>query len=96
MITKNSQSKTDASLVQKQIDFNFDEATLFDFFIHKLFLVFKENEIDKTKIISLFKLTSKQVDEWLKIGVEKDLLIKKTRPVRYTINLKIKKIINNK
>lgn len=96
IITNNSQSKTDASLVQKQIDFNFDEATLFDFFIHKLFLVFKENEIDKTKIISLFKLTSKQVDEWLKIGVEKDLLIKKTRPVRYTINLKIKKIINNK
>ncbi|WP_405565725.1 DNA-processing protein DprA [Polaribacter sp. Asnod6-C07] len=94
VLSSKSQSKTNSSLELKQI--NFDEATLFDFFIHKLFLVFKENEIDKTKIISHFKLTPKQVDEWLKLGVEKGLFIKKTRPVRYTLNLKMITIINKK
>jgi predicted Rossmann fold nucleotide-binding protein DprA/Smf involved in DNA uptake len=96
ILSNKSQSKTDSSLELKQIDLNFDEATLFDFFIHKLHLVFKENEIDKTKIISHLKLTSKQVDEWLKLGVEKELFIKKIRPVRYTLNLKMKTIINKK
>ncbi|WP_339661712.1 DNA-processing protein DprA [uncultured Polaribacter sp.] len=86
-LSNSRQTETDTSLEKKKIDINFNEATLFDFFIYKLFLVFKENEIDKTKIISHFKLTTKQVDEWLKLGVEKELLIKKVRPTRYTINL---------
>ena len=94
LLSNENQSKSNSSLELKQIDFNFEEATLFDFFIYKLFLAFKENEIDKTKIISHFKLTPKQVDEWLKLGVEKELLIKKTRPVRFFKNKDVKIKIN--
>ncbi|HHX69100.1 MAG TPA: hypothetical protein GX708_13755 [Gallicola sp.] len=35
------------------------------------------------------KLTNSQLDEWLKIGTEKDYLIKKGRPVSFMINPEI-------
>ncbi|WP_165730982.1 DNA-processing protein DprA [Polaribacter sp. 20A6] len=78
--------KTDSKLELKQVGINFNEASLFEIFIHKLYTTFTENEINKEKIATHFELTSKQTDEWLKLGVEKELLNKKTRPVRYFIN----------
>lgn len=72
----------------KQINLRLDEATLFELFIYKLHLRFKANEINKEEILKFFILTSKQVDEWLKLGVERELLLKKTKPLRYLINSK--------
>ncbi|WP_026777772.1 DNA-processing protein DprA [Polaribacter sp. Hel_I_88] len=85
-LSNKDQQKTDSKQELKQIDINFYESTLFEIFIHKLCISFKENEINKEKIVTHFGLTSKQIDEWLKLGVEKDFLIKKIRPVRYLIN----------
>ena len=70
----------------KSIDLHLFEASLFEVFICKLSNKFKVNEIYKEEISKQFNLTSKQIDEWLKLGVEKELLIKKTKPVRYRLN----------
>lgn len=72
----------------KHINLRLDEATLFDVFIYKLHMRFKTNEINKEEILKFFNLTSKQVDEWLKLGIEKELLLKKAKPLRYIINSK--------
>ena len=32
------------------------------------------------------KLTTSQLDEWLKIGTEKKYILKKSRPILYSIN----------
>lgn len=77
------QLKDSTKLEDNQITINFDKATLFEMFMNKLFVTYKENVINKEKIIIQFELTPKQTDEWLKQGVEKGFLIKKTRPVSY-------------
>lgn len=70
----------------KQLNLTFSEATLFDLFIYKIQNRIKEGEINKEEILKLYELTSKQVDEWLKLGNEKGFFSKKLKPVRYFIN----------
>lgn len=65
---------------------SYDEASLFELFIHKLFSQFKSREINKVEILNHFEITSKQLDEWLKKGLEQNFLIKKTKPIRYLLN----------
>lgn len=64
--------------------------TFFELFVYKLSFHFKDKEFNKEDILNLFKLTPKQIDDWLKIGVKNDVLFKKSRPIRYLINTKVK------
>lgn len=45
--------------------------------------------VTKKELKDELKLTNSQLDEWLKIGTEKDYLIKKGRPVSFMINPEI-------
>ena len=59
-------------------------------FIYKSSSHFKDKEFNKEELLKLFKLTPKQIDDWLKDAVKDELMLKKTRPVRYLMNSKIK------
>lgn len=73
--------------MQKKADvFQYDTATLFEIFIQKLHASFGEQQITKEIIVKQFELTSRQVDAWLLLGLEKEILIKKIKPVRYFLN----------
>lgn len=63
--------------------------SFFDIFIRKSVSHFKDKEFNKEETLKVFELTSKQVDEWLKVAVKEKLMLKKTRPVRYLISSKI-------
>ncbi|WP_339753443.1 DNA-processing protein DprA [uncultured Winogradskyella sp.] len=65
-----------------------DKMTFFDFFIYKSSTHFKNKEFNKEDIKKLFELTPKQIDDWLKVAVKNEVLIKKKRPVRYLLNPK--------
>ncbi|MCK0134840.1 DNA-processing protein DprA [Arenibacter sp. S6351L] len=78
--------KASKELEIKGTNIPFNEASLFEVFMYKLILRFRTNEINKAEILDYFNLTSRQVDEWLKLGTEKGFLIKKSRPLRYLIN----------
>ena len=60
-------------------------ASLFDLFIVKFHDVFNNQTVTRNKLKDELKLTSSQLDEWLKMGVE-NCIIKKFRPVSYMIN----------
>ncbi|WP_445736246.1 DNA-processing protein DprA [Mariniflexile sp.] len=64
--------------------------SFFDFFMQKSTSHFIDKEFNKEEILKIFELTPKQVDEWLKLAVKEKLILKKTRPVRYLLNSKIK------
>jgi predicted Rossmann fold nucleotide-binding protein DprA/Smf involved in DNA uptake len=93
--TTESQSKKPQSLETLIKDdgkirkITYDEASLFEVFIHKLFSKFKSQEINKDEILNHFEITSKQLDKWLKRGVEEKFLMKKSKPFRYVLNKKI-------
>lgn len=63
-----------------------NEMSLYTLFLYKFYEAFNQDEITKEKVTTKFNLTSKQLDVWLKLGVEEKFLIKQTRPVRYKIN----------
>lgn len=67
-----------------------EEISFFDFFMHKSTSHFINKEFNKEEILKVFELTPKQVDEWLKFAVKEKLMLKKTRPVRFLLNSKIK------
>ncbi len=67
-----------------------EEITFFDLFIYKSSSHFKDKEFNKEEILKVFELTSKQIDDWLKVAVKNEVLLKKTRPVRYLMNPKAK------
>lgn len=78
--------KSDLKTGLKIKNVNYDEASLFDIFMHKLFLKFQSNEINREEILNHFMITSKQLDEWLKQAIEQKLLVKKTKPIRYVLS----------
>ncbi len=83
------QSKSLETIAKNDIEVrtvNYEDASLFDVFMHKLFLQFKSQEINKNDLLKHFEITSKQLDEWLKKGLEQNLLIKKLKPLRYVLN----------
>ena len=71
---------------EKLIELDYSKASLFELFILRLQQTYKEEDIIKKEVIKKFQLTPKQVDLWLAKGIEKEILIKKHRPVRYTLN----------
>lgn len=73
----------------KELRVNFNNASLFDLFIVKLNEAFKNKTVTKNELKEELKLTNSQLDEWLKMGVEYNYIIKKNRPVTYMINPEI-------
>ena len=63
--------------VQKELFFNF--------FFDQISKVFTGQEFQKEDILKTFELNSKQVDEWLKLAVDKELVIKEMKPVRFKL-----------
>jgi predicted Rossmann fold nucleotide-binding protein DprA/Smf involved in DNA uptake len=61
------------------------DGSFFDFFIHKLYNKFQDQDFNKEEIISQFELTSKQVEEWLKLALDQKLISKKMKPIRYQL-----------
>ena len=49
-----------------------------------------EGTLDKQKIQEKYDITAKQLDNWFKLGIERNFLIKKTKPVRYYLNADLK------
>lgn len=78
--------KTTEKIKNRVIELNYSEASLFELFIIKLWQAFYGKGIGKNEIIQTFDLTPKQVDVWIKKGVEEDFLIKKSKPVHYILN----------
>lgn len=78
--------KTDTN---EELQIKIKEASLFDLFLVKLLEHFKNKTITKKELKDELELTNSQIDEWLKIGTEKDYLIKKNRPVSFRINPKV-------
>jgi len=64
------------------------DSSFFDFFIHKLYNKFQDQDFNKEEIISQFELTSKQVEEWLKLALDQKLISKKMKPLRFQIVIK--------
>jgi len=67
-----------------------EDTSFFDLFIYKSSSHFKDKEFNKEELLKLFKLTPKQIDDWLKDAVKDKVMLKKTRPVRYLMNSKIR------
>lgn len=59
--------------------------SFFDLFLFKLRENFGNKQFRKDEIKECIKVTSNQLDLWLKEGVKKGLIIKKNRPVSYRI-----------
>lgn len=62
------------------------EASLFDLFIVKLFDSFEHKVFTKREATERLSITSNQLDEWLKTGIEKEFIIKNNKPVSYKLN----------
>ncbi len=73
----------------EKLQIKIKEASLFDLFLVKLIEHFKNKTITKKELKNELELTNSQLDEWLKIGTEKDYLIKKSRPVSFMINPRV-------
>lgn len=76
--------------VIENICIKYSEASLYDVFLDKLYTVYSLNEFNKSDIVEHFKIYSKQVDDWLKKSVDDEILLKKTRPISYRFNPKLK------
>ena len=64
---------------------NLETASLFDFFMYKFRQQFNNETIAKKQIKEYFDISATQLEKWLKQAVNKKLLVKKTRPVRYQL-----------
>ena len=73
----------------EELQIKIKEASLFDLFLVKLVDHFNNKTITKKDLKDELELTNSQLDEWLRIGTEKDYLIKKTKPVSFMLNPKI-------
>lgn len=80
------ENKVIAEINESEIQIKIKEASLFDLFIVKLVDSFKNKTITKKEMKERLNITNSQLDEWLKIGTEKEFIIKKSRPVSFMIN----------
>jgi predicted Rossmann fold nucleotide-binding protein DprA/Smf involved in DNA uptake len=84
--SKKDVEKSKKIIETNEIEIKIKEASLFDLFMSKLVDSFKNKTITKKEMKERFNITNSQLDEWLKIGTEKEFIIKKSRPVSFTIN----------
>ncbi len=80
-------SKTTASK-ETEIQVRIKDASLFELFLVKMTDCFRNKVVTKKEILEKLEITPKQLDEWLKVGTEREMIIKNTRPISYKINQK--------
>ncbi|QZT38197.1 DNA-processing protein DprA [Halosquirtibacter xylanolyticus] len=73
------------------IEVKLNDATLFDYFIFKLYSIITDKPLTKKDIKDKLSITNSQLDEWLKMACAKEFIIKNNRPVTFILN-KEKKI----
>ncbi|MCE7055417.1 DNA-processing protein DprA [Algoriphagus sp. AGSA1] len=59
--------------------------SFFKFFILKIEGKFTGEDFTKSQLLESFDLTSKQLDDWLKVGVDQAILVKKNKPIRFSL-----------
>ena len=82
--------KSNASLSSDNDKTSLEQLTFFDLFVYKLSSSFKDKKFNKEEILKLFELTPKQIDDWLKVAVKNEIVLKKTHPISYLVNSKVK------
>jgi predicted Rossmann fold nucleotide-binding protein DprA/Smf involved in DNA uptake len=85
-LNNEAESKVIKETNDSEIQIKIKEASLFDLFLVKLIDSFKNKSITKKEMKERLEITNSQLDEWLKIGTEKEFIIKKSRPVSFMIN----------
>jgi len=80
------ESKVIKETTDSEIQIKIKEASLFNLFIVKLVDSFKNKALTKKEMKERLDITNSQLDEWLKVGTEKEFIIKKSRPVSFMIN----------
>ena len=88
-VTKREETITNENEIVIQIK----NASLFEFFLAKITSLYNNKTITKSDIKDRLQITSNQLDEWLRIGIEKEYFIKNSKPVSFRINPKKQFII---
>jgi len=86
---ESERSQASSELNRNEFQIKIKEASLFDLFLVKLVDHFRNKTVTKKEMKDELELTNSQLDEWLKIGTEKDFLIKNSKPVSFMINPKM-------
>ena len=94
----NEMKFTETPLVKQQnnVLIKYQVVNLFDYFIYSLQENFGNHKFLKTEIIDKLELTPKQVDEWLKKAIQKELVVKSSNPVKYSIKFGLVCVFNEK
>lgn len=71
---------------ENEIKILIKEASLFELFLVKIIELYKNSAVTKKDIQEQLQITNSQLDEWLRIGTEKKFIIKKNKPVLFSIN----------
>ncbi|MBL6447371.1 DNA-protecting protein DprA [Fulvivirga sp. 29W222] len=87
--SEGEKNKTTLDLNRSEFQIKIKEASLFDLFLVKLIDHFKNKTVTKKEMKEELKLTNSQLDEWLKMGTERDFLIKTSKPLSFMINPKM-------
>ncbi len=70
----------------EELKIKIKEASFFDLFIAKFNENYQYRTVSKKEIKEDLRLTTSQLDEWLKLSIEKNYLIKKNKPVSFKFN----------
>ncbi len=74
---------------KKQIKLIFQEASLYEIFLIKLWQIFIDKELSKNDVSEKLELTPKQVEAWFTRAIDEDFIIKRSNPTRYILNPKL-------
>lgn len=84
-----SQLKTN-STNENEIVIQFKEASIFELFLVKIYDLYENKTVTKNEMKDQLQITSSQIDEWLEIGTTRKYIIKKNKPVSFSVNPKKK------
>lgn len=70
----------------EELKIKIKEASFFDLFIAKFNENYHNRTVSKKEIKEDLRLTTSQLDEWLKLAIEKNYLIKTNKPVSFKFN----------
>lgn len=68
------------------IEVKLNDATLFDYFIFKLYGIITDKPLTKKDIKDKLSIANSQLEEWLKMACDREFIIKNNRPVTFILN----------
>jgi len=87
-IDENTESKSKQQTIHDNTEIT--SMSFFDFFLQKFINSFSSRSVSKEEINSEFNLNQKQLEVWLKEGIESGKIIKKSKnPVKYSIETQL-------